>query len=73
MWESAQACGFTIIEQLFDKRQVGSRLIRALESLRDNRDEARARNFVGALLRHHHHRSTEYMGRWIEAKNRNSR
>ncbi|WFB35465.1 glycosyltransferase [Kiritimatiellota bacterium B12222] len=27
---------------------------------------------IGALLQHHQHRSTEYMSRWIEAKNKNT-
>ena len=32
------------------------------------RDELRAKNLVGAMLRHHIHRSTEYFSRWIELK-----
>ncbi len=30
----------------------------------------RKQHFIGRMLRHHHHRSTEFMSRWIEAKNR---
>lgn len=29
----------------------------------------RQKNFTGQMLRHHQHRSTEFMSRWIEAKN----
>ncbi len=31
---------------------------------------ARKENFMGQLLRHHHHKSTKYMSQWIEAKNK---
>ena len=36
----------------------------SLETLEQNRHQ----NFTGRLLRHHQHRSTEFMSRWIEAK-----
>lgn len=30
----------------------------------------RNQHFIGAMLNHHHHKSTQYMAQWIEAKNR---
>lgn len=33
-------------------------------------EERRHQQFLGRMLRHHQHRSTEFMGRWIETKER---
>jgi hypothetical protein len=32
--------------------------------------QRRLQNFVGRMLRHHQHKSSYYMARWIEEKNR---
>jgi hypothetical protein len=28
----------------------------------------RQSNFIGAMLNHHHHKSTQYMAQWIDVK-----
>ncbi|WP_100641690.1 glycosyltransferase [Alteromonas facilis] len=43
-------------------------LIEALVDAHKGLEQRRKRNFVGAMLRHHSHASTKYMGQWIEAK-----
>jgi len=69
-WRQAQHNGFDIVRQLFDAQRNGERLIRRLLILKENLAEHRQQQFVGLMLRHHHQRSTEFMSRWIEAKNR---
>jgi len=69
IWKQAQADGFEIIRQLFDATRNGEGLIRRLLKLNENLAEHRQQNFTGLMLRHHHQRSTEFMSRWIEAKN----
>ena len=69
-WQLAQQQGFAIARQLFDKDGCGSDLMNALETSQQNIEQHRQGNFTGAMLRHHHHRSTQFMGQWIEAKNR---
>jgi hypothetical protein len=45
-------------------------LLTALQVTRDNLVRHRLHNFTGRMLQHHQHRSTDFMARWIEAKNR---
>jgi glycosyltransferase involved in cell wall biosynthesis len=44
----------------------GQRIERTIGQL----DDLRRSNFIGAMLNHHQHRSTQYMSQWIEAKSR---
>lgn len=69
-WERMQQQGRIILQQRFDKKNLGPALIARIEESRDMLDTRRRRNFTGAMLRHHHHKSTQYMARWIESKNR---
>lgn len=67
-WLAAQNNGVVIINSLFNKKDHSDRLIEAIKSIRDNIETHRLNNFTGAMLKHHNMRSTEYMSRWIEAK-----
>ncbi|MFN8392996.1 MAG: glycosyltransferase [Bdellovibrionota bacterium] len=66
-WETAKAEGRHIIETLFGDVENVSRIVEFLEDVAPLR-EARVSNFVGSMLWHHQHRSTEFFSRWIEAK-----
>ncbi|MBX8569037.1 glycosyltransferase family 4 protein [Pseudomonas cichorii] len=70
LWEEAQAAGRTILQTRFQHRQHCDSLIERIETLRQDLPRHRIANFTGAMLRHHHHKSTQYMAQWIEAKNR---
>ena len=70
-WLKCQANGFNIISQLFNKQKNSEFLISRILQLKDRLEEHRQTNFVGGMLRHHHQRSTEFMSRWIEEKNKN--
>lgn len=69
-WHYVRNQGVVIAAERFDATVWSSRLPELIENARAQLDENRKKNFVGQMLRHHHHRSTEYMSRWIEAKNR---
>jgi hypothetical protein len=69
-WQRAQQNGYAIIRTLFNRAENGASLIKRIKNCRENIEIDRLNNFTGAMLRHHHHRSTEFMSRWIEAKNR---
>ncbi|GAV21008.1 hypothetical protein MMIC_P1987 [Mariprofundus micogutta] len=69
-WQRCQQHGYNIIQTLFNETKNGEALIRRMLQLREKLAEHRQNNFTGSMLRHHHHRSTEFMSRWIEAKNR---
>lgn len=68
-WRAARDHGFDIVRTIFSAETNGSALIARMLEVRDNLKRHRENNFTGAMLRHHHQRSTEFMSRWIEAKN----
>jgi glycosyltransferase involved in cell wall biosynthesis len=70
VWESAQRNGFSIINEIYPKEKLGAQFLERMASLRSNLDVHRQQNFIGSMLMHHTMRSTEFMSRWIEAKNR---
>ncbi|GAB5538092.1 MAG: glycosyltransferase family 4 protein [Salibacteraceae bacterium] len=45
-------------------------LFEALNNIQNNIETHRSKNFIGAMLRHHFMRSTEFMSRWIEEKSK---
>ncbi|MGB0743965.1 MAG: glycosyltransferase family 4 protein [Opitutales bacterium] len=67
LWTKVQQQGYQILEDRFLASEWKPRLIEQFTKLRS---EDRQKHFTGQMLRHHQHRSTEYMSRWIEAKNR---
>ncbi len=69
-WRHAQDCGHQIAEARFSDKKWLPALPELISNAYDRRETNRDRNFVGQLLNHHQHRSTEFMSRWIEAKNR---
>ena len=69
LWAQAQAKGSQIIRELYNKGQNVAAFLKSLEDAIENRNQRRLRNFVGTMLWHHQHRSTEFFSRWIEVKN----
>ncbi|MFT4924207.1 MAG: glycosyltransferase involved in cell wall biosynthesis [Phenylobacterium sp.] len=70
LWQQCQQQGFTIIDANYDRAKLSVELIDAVRHQLDNLSEIRNNNFTGAMLRHHSHKSTQYMAQWIEAKNK---
>ncbi|MDU8497795.1 glycosyltransferase family 4 protein [Pseudomonas syringae] len=70
-WLEAQNAGLALLQARYQHRQHCASLIERIQTLRNQLPEHRLANFTGAMLRHHHHKSTKYMAQWIEAKNRN--
>jgi len=69
-WEAAQIQGFNIINARHDQVKLKNGLFQKLLSVQENLQAHRLKNFTGAMLSHHSMKSTEYMSRWIEAKNK---
>jgi glycosyltransferase involved in cell wall biosynthesis len=67
-WTLARDRGFEIVREEFDAAREGSLFLERLRECGERLTETRRSNFVGSMLRHHRHRSAEYMSRWIEAK-----
>lgn len=69
-WQGCQQRGFELYNQSFDFVSHADRLMARIGALLSDLDNHRLNNFTGAMLRHHHLRSSEYMGQWIALKNR---
>jgi len=70
LWHAAQANGTRLLHAGYQPAEHGPALIERLKACRRDLENRRRDNFTGAMLRHHAHKSTQYMSQWIEAKNR---
>ncbi|TNB98517.1 glycosyltransferase [Pseudomonas jessenii] len=71
-WADAQQAGVALLNARYRQTDHGPALIARLQHCRDNLSALRRANFTGSMLRHHLHKSTQYMAQWIEAKNQKS-
>lgn len=71
LWKQSQKNGVTIVNQCFQKSKYSAELIKAVDFLLIDAESHRLQNFMGSLLQHHTLKSTKYMAKWIEAKNKN--
>jgi glycosyltransferase involved in cell wall biosynthesis len=71
IWEQSQKNGVAIVNTCFQKNKFASVLINTVNDLMNNSENHRLHNFMGSLLQHHTLKSTKYMSKWIEAKNKN--
>jgi Glycosyl transferases group 1 len=69
-WLQAQELGFNIHNQRFNHQQHADHLLQKLAGIQQDLSQHRLNNFTGSMLRHHSHKSTQYMAQWIEAKNK---
>ncbi|RTZ01597.1 glycosyltransferase [Flavobacterium sp. RSP49] len=70
IWLQAQQNGLKIINERYIKYLFENNFRIKIEFLCANLKEHRLRNFMGAMLQHHTLKSTKYMSRWIEEKNK---
>ncbi|GIQ59393.1 glycosyl transferase [Flavobacterium collinsii] len=71
LWKEAQKKGVAIINECYLKDKFSAGLVAVVNSLLMDSKSHRLHNFMGNLLQHHAYRSTMYMSKWIEAKNKN--
>jgi glycosyltransferase involved in cell wall biosynthesis len=69
-WNKARQTGFDLLAKHFDGKRHIKILSDRLEELRQGLQQYRHHNFIGQMLMHHSMRSTEFMSRWIDCKNR---
>lgn len=68
LWQQSQQNGDAIIQQRYPAQPLQTKLLARIETLHNRLAEHRLNNFTGAMLRHHHQRSTQFMSQWIETK-----
>ena len=70
VWEQKQSIGYGIINLRFSSAIFKTDFKSKIEWLRANLTSHRQNNFMGQLLMHHSLKSTKYMSKWIEEKNK---
>ena len=68
-WSNAQTVGLELLAERYQVHTHGPALIAQLKYCQQHLATLRRDNFTGSMLRHHQHKSTQYMAQWIEAKN----
>nr|WP_109299336.1 glycosyltransferase [Aquimarina sp. AU474] len=70
LWQQSQQNGIEIINTRFQKSAHTTAIIDKITQLQNDLQHHRSNNFIGSMLQHHTLRSTEFMARWIEEKNK---
>ena len=70
LWITSQKSGVAIINQIYDKEKLETPFIHKVNQIKQNLDEHRMQNFLGAMLQHQTLQATKFMSKWIEAKNK---
>lgn len=70
LWKEAQKKGIVIINECYLKDGYSDEFMSVVNSLLMDSTSHRLHNFMGSLLQHHAYKSTMYMSKWIEAKNK---
>jgi hypothetical protein len=70
LWKQSQKNGIEIINKCYQKSDYSEKLLSVIKSLLVDPESHRLHNFMGNLLQHHAFKSTMYMSKWIEAKNK---
>ncbi|SHF57149.1 Glycosyltransferase involved in cell wall bisynthesis [Salegentibacter echinorum] len=69
-WNEANKNGYKIINSRFNKNSHSATFSDKINTLIANLTERRQQNFIGKILQHHQHRSTYFMAKFIEEKER---
>ena len=72
-WMQSQKNGIEIYNSRYLKSELTPIFKQNFQNIYENLEEHRLKNFIGAMLLHHTLRSTKYMSKWIEEKNKNSK
>ncbi len=73
LWKDKQKNAFRILKERFDREKHFSNFQKMIHEIKDNLEKHRNLNFTGKMLKHHLHRSTYFMSRFIEEKNKNTK
>lgn len=68
-WSRANREGRKILDERFNAARNYQHFRTLVDEASQHLHQRRKQNFIGQMLRHHNHRSTEFMSRWIELKN----
>ncbi|MEY8253269.1 MAG: glycosyltransferase [Colwellia sp.] len=67
-WQVASDLGQKNAQLMYQQESILADLAACLSQLETNLGQHRQMNFIGSMLNHHHHKSTQYMSQWIDVK-----
>lgn len=67
-WQIASNLGPQNAKLMYQQADILAELAEKLTQLTTDLDSHRQINFIGSMLNHHHHKSTQYMSQWIDVK-----
>ncbi|KQO34644.1 glycosyltransferase [Flavobacterium sp. Leaf82] len=71
LWKQSQKNGIEIVNECYQLSKYSTALMTQINLLLNDSESHRLHNFMGNLLQHHTLKSTKYMAKWIEVKNKN--
>lgn len=69
-WEKAQRNGYRLLSDRYEKSVLEQEFSFIIKELINGLEAHRRQNFIGGLLQHQTLKSTKYMGKWIQEKNK---
>jgi glycosyltransferase involved in cell wall biosynthesis len=69
-WEIAQQKGIEIVNNQYNKVNFGNLFIEKINTVKNDLENQRTQNFIGEMLQMQTLKSTKYMSKWIEEKNK---
>ncbi len=72
LWEQSRQRIRPLLQERYDGKKLAKEAMQKIESINENLQQHRLDNFIGNMLRHHSMKSTYYMSKWIEEKNRSN-
>ncbi|GAB3477862.1 glycosyltransferase family 4 protein [Marinomonas epiphytica] len=69
-WQLMQSNGFEILSRYYQADEWEQKFMQRIKLQLQLKDKLRKSHFLGAMLRHHSLKSTQYMSQWIELKNK---
>ncbi len=69
-WLHEQKNGFIVLEKRFKRALFSEGFNYVITQLQENKLQHRKNNFIGQIFQHHTLKSTKYLSKWIEEKNK---
>jgi len=70
IWNEKQTYGYSVINKRFNRSDFETKFMDHLNLTLKTLETHRSANFIGQLLQYHTVKSTKYMSKWIEEKNK---
>jgi len=70
LWQECSDNGLKNAQAMYNRVTHFEMFALMLDKLLKTIESHRQLNFIGSMLNHHHHKSTQYMSQWIEVKNK---